>query len=460
MTHSRLTLLVVGALLVGCTDQDSTSSTTQPATTGVGPTSPITAPDTTTPTTTEVSPPTESLPSGDVAVEPVDIGAWLTTQAAAGRQYAYVSHPGRPRLIAAYSDGGASVETLLVLDGVGYPVAAPRTARGVLDASVVQFGDRIALVQLGADEARLDLFDPATNRWSEGPDLGVVGPFGNTWLYTGVVAGQLLVSAVTWSSEGGMRPARQAGAVVAPDLATRPMAAPSNPDIPMAWNVAGTKVAALLGLETQADPEYNLLRPWVFDPVANAWTELPNPPGVDCTRDSLCGWYAMHEGPDFVVWQLLPAGIVTTGPGGLWLLDEATLGWSALPAPPMDPAGSLSWPLADGRLLVVPQSSWSTPAEFGTIAYLDPVAGRWTTATLPVTVPAASGSAPATWVVRGSEETVLLGITVTGEDSAVQFAIDRASGEWRAATAADAAEWPRLASGDALVGALVAVWTA
>ncbi|MGB8859250.1 MAG: hypothetical protein WCC60_08340 [Ilumatobacteraceae bacterium] len=457
MTHPRFTLLIVGALLAGCTGHDSTAPSILQAPSTVAPST--AAPSTVTPPT--VTPqPTDSLPPEAVAVEPVDIGGWLSEQAAAGRPYAYVGKPDGPRLMVAYSEGGATVATLLVLGGVGFPVAAPRTARGMLDAQVVQFGEVVALLQLGNAGVRLDLFDPATHQWSEGPDLGIDGPFGNTWLYTGEVAGHLLVSAVTWSREGGMRPSQQAGAIVARDLTTRPMSAPSNPDIPMAWNVSGVRVAALLGLETQADTEHNLLRPWVFDPVSNAWTELQNPPGVECTRDNGCGWFAMHEGVDFVVWEALPAGVVTTGPGGVWLLDEATLGWSALPGPPLDPSGASSWSLADGRLLMVPQSRWSSPAEFGTIAYLDPVAGTWITATLPVTTATGSGAAPPTWVVRVSSDAVLLGVTVTGEDAAVQFAIDRRTGEWRAASAADTVEWPRLASGDAMVSALVLAWSA
>lgn len=161
----------------------------------------------------------------------------------------------------------------------------------------------------------------------------------------------------------------------------------------------------------------------------------------------MCAWTAPHEYPDHFLEAVTPHGVVKLTPDGtVGLFDPDTWTWRRLDDTPFAPSGTQAVALDDNVVAVFSQRRDATPDELATVGLLDVQTGTWTT-TQPDLADATNTAFM--WDLRLGDDVVLVGtldFDFNG-DPLPRIALDRATGQWRTPSDADAELWTRVYTG-------------
>lgn len=283
-------------------------------------------------------------------------------------------------LLTACSSDNAPEEPTAITQLQWQTITAPQAPTARHENGFVAVGERLYLLG-GRGERPLDIFDPATGRWTQGAQP----PFEIHHMQAIDYEGKLYVlGAMT----GGFPEEPPLANVLIYDPALDVWS--TGPEIPAHRQRGGSGVVLhegliyLVGGNTRG--HMSGFVPWldVFDPVSGTWTELPDAPHprdhfhaaiIDGHIYAAAGRTSSHDTGEVMS--------LTVGPVDVY--DIANSRWSTLAAPlPTQRAGTATVAI-DGKLVVMGGESMSQVESHREVEAYDPATQTWLTlAPLPV----------------------------------------------------------------------------
>lgn len=449
---TAIAAIAVLLIVVGCgSDTMRSSASTEPTTVNEASTvnepRPTEAAATSAAVTTVVAETTDArpAPSTTAPTDGIALIDWIEQQEADGRTdgYAVTADGTDAKVVLAYTPGQFSEAAGGLLLATGQVIDLPDGISPNRSPMLAGLDGRPALVSPLNDQYALWLLDPATNTWSQGPELGVFADR-QSIAFVAVLDGRLVVAnqTVRESGTGFYAPDRFEGVIVSEDLSTSPMSAPPAGQFLSVTSTVGAH-ALMLGLDSAAGTNAPLTQPWDFDVTANAWTAVPHPDWLRCVPD--CNWRAPHEHGD-VHFEVVAGGrvVMMLPDGSIGQYVPGTQTWTRLGDTPFQLAAPAVAVLGD-QLAIAPAFTEYGTNEPGVVGVLDLATGTWTTNRIDIGEQA-SGAYVAI-EARTDGAVALFDAVHTGqqtpEPSTPDVAYDSVARNWRPPTEGELAKWTR-----------------